>query len=154
MPSDLNAHGPLQDPVLRVQSEPTAQSVLHPRRDRGGGGPGSGRAGKELPCRRSLHDADRIVPLGRRGDGVGHEAVVHVQIKPFCTADNNIGIDVVNVAVFDDMNILNPCQVATAKHSTCIVRLIDIFKHNGDMTGTVSKHVFKPSFALYRNEVI
>lgn len=63
--------------------------------------------------------------------------VVFVQVEPLAGAHHDVGVDVVNPFVLDDMDILHSSEVAAAQDSTGVVRLIDIFEHYREVTCAV-----------------
>lgn len=78
--------------------------------------------------------------------------VVFVEVEPFCAADYNIRIDVVNPLVFNDMNVLNARQVAASQHRTRVVRLVDVLQDDGDMPCTVFQNLLESFFPFFRDE--
>ena len=74
--------------------------------------------------------------------------VVFMQVEPFGAADDDVWVDVVDPFVFDDMDVLNACQVAASEHCAGVVRLIDVFEHYGEVTCAVLKHLLEAPFSL------
>ena len=76
--------------------------------------------------------------------------VVFVEVEPFAAADNNIRIDVVNPFVFDNVYVLNTCQVTASQHRARVVRLINVFKHYCEVTSPVIQHLLEALFPFFR----
>ena len=80
--------------------------------------------------------------------GVELVDVVFMQVEPFRRAHHDVGVDVVNPFIFNDMDVLNACQVAASEHCASVVRLIDVFEHYGEVTRAVLKHLLEAPFSL------
>ena len=62
---------------------------------------------------------------------------VLVVVHPLAAAHGDIAGGVEGIAVLDNVHILNAEAVATAQHGTGVVRLVDVFKHHGDVACAV-----------------
>jgi len=74
--------------------------------------------------------------------------VVFVQVEPLAGTHHDVGIDVVNPFVFDDMDILHPGEVAAAQDSTGIVRLVDVLEHYRKVACAVFQHFLEALFSF------
>ena len=79
--------------------------------------------------------------------GVELVDVVFMQVEPFRRAHHDVGVDVVNPFIFNDMDVLNACQVAASEHCAGVVRLIDVLKHYGEVTRAVLQHLLEALFS-------
>ena len=74
--------------------------------------------------------------------------VVFMQVEPLGAADDDVGVDVVNPFVLDDMDVLDAGQVTASQHRAGVMRLIDIFEHDSEVTCAVLQHLLKAPFPL------
>lgn len=68
--------------------------------------------------------------------------VVAVQIDPLPRALSDLWTGAVGIAVFDDVNVLDPEAFRGAQGGVGIVRLKDILEDDGDVSSSVSEDVF------------
>ena len=80
--------------------------------------------------------------------GVELANVVFMQVEPFRRAHHDIGVDVVNPFIFNDMDVLDACQVAASEHCAGIVRLVDVLEHYGEVARAVLQHLLEAPFSL------
>src|SRR5688572_10114992 len=80
-------------------------------------------------------------------------AVVLIKAEPFGRAQGHIGIYGIGIPVLDDVHILYPETIAGAQHGTGIMRLVDVFQGNGDMTGAEADDLVKLFFPVLRNKL-
>ena len=74
--------------------------------------------------------------------------VVFVQVEPFAGAHHDVGVDVVNPFVFNDMDVLHAGEIAAAQNCAGIVRLIDVLKHHGEVACAEIQHLFEALFSV------
>lgn len=47
--------------------------------------------------------------------------VVSVKIQPFARTNNNVGVNIIDPFVLNDVDVLNASEVATAQYGTCVM---------------------------------
>jgi hypothetical protein len=71
-----------------------------------------------------------------------------VQVEPFAGAHHDVGVDVVDPFVLDNMDVLHACEVAAAQNRTGIVRLIYVFKHYREVACAEIQNLFEASLSF------
>ena len=74
--------------------------------------------------------------------------VVFVKVEPLAAAHYDVGIDIVNPFVFDDMDVLYAGEIAAPQDGACVVRLINVFKYYCEVACAIIKHFLEALFPL------
>lgn len=66
-----------------------------------------------------------------------------VHSQPLPRAFRYATVDLKAMRVFDDVDILHPATLSAPQHGTCILRLVDILRHQRNMPGAGCRHTRK-----------
>jgi hypothetical protein len=98
---------------------------------------GQGFRGKSILVRRGGNNPVTLFfQAGQTGNGIVAGAIVFKEVEPFRGAKRHVRVDLIFVAVFDDVNVLNAKTIAGTQYRAGVVGLVYVFEGNGDMSGT------------------
>jgi hypothetical protein len=75
-------------------------------------------------------------------------------IYPFLRAHRNFPIDGLSEPLLDDVQLLDPENLARTHHGACIVQLVNIFERDGKMISAPREHIGDFAFAAFGHECL